>query len=98
MCNELNGIDYVLYINKNNDRLQMLDLINNRNAKVQNTGDSWNEAAYGNCLIALNHAKSTDTLYLLTKQGLDSIGKVDVRNTKEVEKALREKAFKVVER
>lgn len=98
MYEEIKDIDYVFYINKNNNIVHMLDLISNKDAKVQNTGEPWNNSAYGNCLIALQHAKSTDALYLLTKQGLDSIGKIDITNTKEVEKALKEKAIKVVER
>lgn len=98
MYEDIKGIDYVMYINKNYNKVYMLDLVKNKDATVQNTGDSWNEQAYGNCLISLNHAKLTDALYLLTKQGLNSIGKIDIRNTKEVERALRENAFKVVER
>lgn len=98
MYAEIKGIDYVLYINKTNNKLQILDLINNRNETVENTGESWNDAAYGNCLIALKNAKLTDALYLLTKQGMDSIGRIDINNTKEVERVLREKAINVVER
>lgn len=98
MYDEIKGIDYILYVNKNDNKIYMLDLINNRNEKVENTGSSWNEAAYGNCLIALEYAKSTDALYLLTKEDLESIGKFNIRDTKEVEKKLKNNAIRIVKR
>lgn len=98
MYTELKGIDYVLYINKTNNRLNMLDLINNRNEKVQNTGDSWNNSAYGNCLITLENAKATDALYLLTKSQLSNITAIDIKNTKEVEEKLLQNATKIIRR
>ena len=95
---ELEGIDYVMYYNKSWEKFYLLNLIDNVNATVENTGDSWNEAAYGNCLIFLNNANVTDRLYLLTKESLNSIGRIDLKNVELVESILTEKTTRIVER
>ena len=98
MYKEIKGIDVVVYINKNDNKLHILDLASNKDATVENTGDPWVNGAYGNCLIALKHAKSTDKLYLLTKENINNMGKVNIKDTKEVESKLMQHATRIIER
>ena len=98
MYKEIKGIDVVVYINKNDNKLYMLDLASNKDATVENTGEPWINSAYGNCLIALKHAKSTDRLYLLTKENINNMGKVNIKDTKEVESKLMQHATRIIER
>ena len=48
--------------------------------------------------IALKHAKSTDRLYLLTKENINNMGKVNIKDTKEVESKLMQHATRIIER
>ena len=80
------------------NKLKVLDLISNRNETVQNTGDSWNHAAYGNCLIDLNHAKITDALYLFNRHDLDNVGMININNMPEAETSIRSKATRIIDR
>ena len=98
MYKEIKGIDVVVYINKNDNKLYMLDLVSNKDATVENTGEPWIYGAYGNCLIALKHAKSTDRLYLLTKENISNMGKVNIKDTKELESKLMQHATRIIER
>ena len=98
MYKEIKGIDVVVYINKNDNKLYMLDLASNKDATVENTGEPWIYGAYGNCLIALKHAKSTDKLYLLTKENINNMCKVNIKDTKEVESKLMQHATRIIER
>ena len=98
MYKEIKGIDVIVYINKNDNKLHILDLASNKDATVENTGEPWVNSAYGNCLIALKHAKSTDRLYLLTKENINNMGKVNIKNTKEVESKLMQHATRIIER
>ena len=98
MYKEIKGIDVVVYINKNDNKLYMLDLASNKDATVENTGEPWIYGAYGNCLIALKHAKPTDRLYLLTKENISNMGKVNIKDTKELENKLMQHATRIIER
>ena len=69
MREELKGIDYVFYFQKQNCHTNMIDLTTNNT--VENTGESWGEAAYGNALIALNISQITDALYLVDKESMN---------------------------
>ena len=98
MYKEIKDIDVVVYINKNDNKLYMLDLASNKDATVENTGEPWIYGAYGNCLIALKHAKSTDRLYLMTKENISDMGKVNIKDVKELESKLTQHATRIIER
>ena len=72
MYPELNGIDYIGYFT-DSDIPHVLDIVHNKNTTTANTGDIWYKDAYGNCLIALNNAKITDELFLMTAYNMKNI-------------------------
>ena len=67
MYPELKGIDYICFFR--DGYLQII--INDKNATVENTGEPWFPTAYGNALIFLECQKSTDKLYLMTKENMN---------------------------
>lgn len=71
MYQNVENIDYVLYINNDDKKLHYADLTD-RESRTDN-GDLWYKGAYGNCLIALYHARTTNKLYLVTKETLKAM-------------------------
>lgn len=66
---DLNGIDYVCYFKNGYKHINVIDMSDTRT--VENTGDSWCEAAYGNALVFLELQKITDALYLVEKDSMN---------------------------
>lgn len=95
MREELKGIDYVFYFQKQNRHTNMIDLTTNDT--VENTGKPWGEAAYGNALIALNINKITDALYLIDKESMKGFNPIKT-NREEQEAFLRSHAKKIITR
>ncbi len=81
MREELKGIDYVFYFQKQNRHTNMIDLTTNDT--VENTGQSWGEAAYGNALISLNISQITDALYLIDKKSMKGFNPVKMNREKQ---------------
>lgn len=73
MYKELEGIDYVVYETNADNKIHILNIIDNKNDTVENTGEPWYQAAYGNCLISLENSKVTDKLYLIKKSLAEKI-------------------------
>ena len=66
---DLHGIDYVCYFKNGYKHINVIDMSDE--STVENTGDSWCEAAYGNALVFLELQKITDTLYLMEKDSMN---------------------------
>lgn len=99
MYEELNGIDYVLYYDSL-EKLHIIDLSNKE--QTDEHGYPWYKGCYGNCLIVLQHQKTTNRLYLLsekTMRELRSEGflKAEI-NKLHIKMLLNHKADKIVER
>lgn len=95
MREELKGIDYVFYFQKNNRHINMIDLTTKDT--VENTGKSWGDAAYSNALIFLNRQKITDALYLMDKSSMKGFNPITM-SREEQEKFMKSHAKKIVER
>lgn len=95
MREELNGIDYVFYIQKQNRHTNMIDLTTSDT--VENAGESWGEAAYGNALIFLNISQITDALYLMDKESMKGFNAVTMCR-EEQETFLKSHAKKIITR
>lgn len=68
---ELEDISLICYYRNNGDNYP--HIVNMESPeKVENTGESWAEAAYGNLLIYLNIQKITDALYLFKRESANS--------------------------
>lgn len=65
----LHGIDYVCYFKTGYKHINVIDMSDA--STVENTGDSWCEAAYGNALVFLELHKITDALYLMEKDSMN---------------------------
>ena len=66
---DLYGIDYVCYFRNGYKHLNVIDMSDE--STVENTGDSWCKAAYGNALVFLELQKITDALYLMEKDSMN---------------------------
>ena len=66
---DLRGIDYVCYFKNGYKHINVIDMSNE--STVENTGDPWCEAAYGNALVFLELQKITDALYLMEKDSMN---------------------------
>lgn len=95
MREELKGIDYVFYFQKNNRHMNMIDLTTKDT--VENTGKSWGDAAYGNALNFLNNSQITDALYLMDKSGMKGFDPITM-SREEQEKFMKSHAKKIVTR
>lgn len=95
MREELKGIDYVFYFQKNNRHINMIDLTTKDT--VENTGESWGDAAYGNALIFLNRQKITDALYIMDKSGMKGFNPITM-SREEQEKFMKSHAKKIITR
>lgn len=82
MYPELNGIDYICFFTKDKDYPYIIP--NDKTATVENTGEPWFPAAYGNALIYLRNQKSTDKLFLMTKDGMRNFPITESKKIKEV--------------
>lgn len=103
MYSELDGIAFVFY--ETNEKAAFPNIIHtcvlDRKATVENIGNSWYEAAYGNCLITLINQKITDRLYLVSKetmQRLDKEGFGKIQNNLHRLILLNHNADRIVER
>lgn len=63
MREELKGIEAVCYFTQESQYAHVIDMTSMDT--VENTGNLWCEAAYGNALIFLHNQKSTDKIYLM---------------------------------
>lgn len=72
----LSGISAVLYMENSNgfepNRIHMAHLVD-RQMKTDK-GDLWYKDCFGNCLIALRYAKTTNKLYLINENTFKKIG------------------------
>lgn len=94
----LNGIDYIFYYQKNYKELRCTDIRDR--TLLDGKRKPWFEGAFGNCLIALNEQKSTDKLYLVSKNKIQDIydaGFYFANNEKRIE-ILEKFADKIIER
>lgn len=66
---DLEGIAYVCYFKTDYKHINVIDMSDK--STVENTGDSWCEAAYGNALVFLELQKITDALYLMGKDSMN---------------------------
>ena len=82
MYPELEGINYVCYFKDGEDYPHIT--INDKNATVENTGEPWFPAAYGNALILLKYRKSTDKLYLMTKEAMNGFNPFTMNKEKQI--------------
>lgn len=95
MREELKGIDYVFYFQKNNRHINMIDLTTKDT--VENTGEPWGDAAYDNALIFLNRQKITDAFYLMDKSVMKGFNPITM-GREEQEKFMKSHAKKIVTR
>lgn len=98
---ELDGIDFIFYYNKHDDRIWVTDIRNK--TKFTDNGGLWFEGAYGNCLIRLCNQKSTDRLYLISRDRVSDIYNAGFYNANiehkiEIIEILEKYANKIVER
>ena len=59
---ELEGIHFIMYKSNQDGDYHVVNISDKK--QKDGEGCPWYKGAYGNCLIALNHAKITDRLYL----------------------------------
>ena len=66
---DLHGIDYVCYFRNGYKHINVIDMSDE--STVENTGDSWGEAVYGNTLVFLELQKIANALYLMEKDSMN---------------------------
>lgn len=95
MREELKGIDYVFYFQKQNRHTNIIDLTTNDT--VENTGRTWGEAAYENALIFLNISQITDALYLIDNESMKGFNIITMSRENQ-EAFLRSHAKRIITR
>ena len=92
---DIHEIYYVCYFKNGYKHINVIDMSDE--STVENTGDSWCEATYGNALVFLELQKITDALYLMEKDSMNEFRPFAMNREEQIQ-YLEQNAKKIIRR